>query len=881
MEGSYSMDFKRPDKSAGHGEARPPARPRSGGHRPPPRAEDNIPDDRTRISAPLRPDALDGLEDPAPEGRGGRQKKEKKPKGKIKKGTVVKVMFLNVLKAGFVMLCIAAMVGSIAAVQVVQYVVEETENDGTMLDLENYQMNQTSYFMAYDPTHPEADEDGYYPYQELVGTEDRIWVSYEEIPQNLINAVIATEDREFNEHHGVNFRRTAAALVNEIIPISGMKGGASTITQQLVKNITDDDDVVGDDGDRSAGYKRKLREIFRAWGLHNRYSRDLIMESYLNTIGLSERIAGVGAGAKRYFDKEVKDLTLAECAVIAGITQAPTRYSPIQNPENARERRNNVLNFMEECGYITLAERNAAKAEPLGLNLTSASGGESSTAGVFSYASDKAYNDVIEDLVDQKVVTSYAEARRYLYNGGLKVYLTVDLKVQAALDDIMVDGYEEDGFFMDETRFPGYVRAMTKSEEIKNGTVVVDHQEVLPQCAVAVIDYSGQLIATSGGIGEKTTSLSLNRSIGTLAKDANGEYIYDADGNHVVDGTVRQTGSTMKPIAAYALGIDYGIIHYSKMVKDEGVMSRNAANPSRDAETGKVVKDWPKNFGITRHSNIPVVSAVAESTNTVPCQIGMWLGLEPMYEFLVDTLEVTSLADPVDMGLGPLVLGSQTYGMSAYELAGAYMMFGGEESYGVKNTLHSYTKVVDSKGNIVLQPELAPQQAIKPESGYVMNRLLNNVLDRGSWPGGASPTAGGMRPVDGEGEPIEAVAKTGTTSDDNDRWFVGLTPHYVVAVWWGYDVKHQLDNWSPRASTNIPVNVWKALIESIWDDLPEKHFPDMPEGVVVEKFCTSSGNLARPGCPSMEGYYTSDHVPEECRGHEREPGEEGAEPPPA
>ncbi len=862
---------ERKNGQGGHGEARPPARPRSGA-RPAPAAPAADPT-RVQPAASARPAAK--AEDAALAPVDNRKKREKKPKGRIKKATVLKVAVLNVFKALFVLMCIGLMIGGIAAVQMVQYVVDATEDDENLLDLENYQMNQTSYMMAFNPDNPNAREEGdYIVYQELVGDEDRTWAPLDQIPQDLINAVVATEDREFFVHHGVNFRRTVAALVNEVIPIPGMRGGASTITQQLVKNITKEAVVVGEDGDVTEGYKRKMREIFRSWGLENRYSKEMIMEAYLNTIGLSERIAGVGAGARRYFDKDVKDLTLAECAVIAGITQYPTRYSPIQNPENALTRRNDVLWFMYQSGYITRQQFDETSKLPLGLAETPDDQSSASSDNIFTYLTDKAYNDVIDDLVAQKGMSRGA-AMEYLYNGGLRVYLTGDLNIQAALDDIMTDGYEEGGFFMNEERFPGYVNRMMVSEEIldESGNVV-GHQDVLPQVAVCMVNYKGELIATSGGIGEKKSSLSLNRGIGTVKQNAAGEYY--------VEGTVRQVGSTMKPIAAYAKGLDYGIIHYSKMVLDEGVQSKTPTNPRRNPDTGAIIKDWPENYGITRHTKIPIVSAVAESTNTVAAQVGMWVGPEAMYEFLVDTLQVTSLVYPADLTLGPLVLGSHTYGMSAYELAGAYAMFGGEDTYGVFTSLHSYSRVTDSKGNIVLEPEVTTVQAVSPETGYIMNRLMYNVLRPGSFPGGASPTAGGRLPENELG--IDAVGKTGTTSEDNDRWFVGLTPDYVTTVWWGYDVKHKLGNWSAGARTNIPVNTWKALMEATQTEANRKEFPAQPAAIEQARFCTITGDLAGPGCPGgYTGYYdtTEGHMPGVCQGHDEAEMAALAEPPAA
>ncbi len=792
--------------------------------------------------------------------KGAPKKKRRRKKPKMRVSTFLGTMILNVLKALLVVFCIGLMVFSILAVQVVQFVVTETQNDDNLLDLENIKLNQTSYIMAPNPDNPNArEDDDWVEYQELIGPENRIWVPLNRIPENLINAIVATEDRQFYEHHGVSFQRTAYALLNELFQLEDNTFGASTIDQQLVKNLTGDDDVTGDDGDVTVGYKRKMREIFRSWGLNNRYSKDMIMEAYLNTMGLSERIAGVQAGALEYFGKDVSELSLAECALIAGITQKPTTYSPFQNPEQALKRRNHVLGFMLDEGYIDKAAYDAAKSEPLGVTQRTTKEGSGDSRTIFNYFSDTVFEEVVRDLMEQKSLTR-EQAIQQIYTGGYRIYATVEQTVQSALEDMYLDGYdEENGYFLDPARFPGYAARLTvtEKEEDAEGNVLSETQ-VMPQSSCAVINYNGELVGVIGGIGEKTESLSLNRAVGYV------------DENRNVVGTVRQVGSTMKPIAAYALGIDLGIITYSTGVQDIGLLSRDPINKPN-------AKDWPKNFNNRyRKTALPVCSAIAESTNTVAAQVGLWVERETMFEFLTETLQIDSLVQPDDVDIAPLALGSMTFGMSMYELAGAYQMFGGNDTYGVFNSLHSYLRVEDSRGNIVLEPEMTTVQAIDPQSGYVMNRLLSNVL-RGSVPGGATGTARGMAP---EGE-MDSVAKTGTTSDDTDRLFVGLTPYYVTAVWWGYDQEHDfLGKWSPSASTNVPPNVWRDLMETVQADLPVKEFPEQPDGIEELSFCTISGDRARTGCPTARGYYTSFNIPEYCRGH-RAPEDPAAEAPPA
>ncbi len=824
-----------------------------------PAAQAPPPDGKTRVkAAPVKA---------APAKPGG------KKKAKLRPGTIFGTIVLNCFKALFVLFCVGVIVGSIIAVQVVQYVVEATNDDANRLDLNNYATIQTSYVHAYNPDNPNArEEDDWIVYQELVGEEDRIWVDYADIPEYMIQAVIATEDRKFYEHHGVNFERTIYALANELLGLEDSSFGASTITQQLVKNITKEDEVADAEGDKSAGYLRKLREIFRAWGLENRYHKTQILEAYMNTIGLSERIAGIGAGAKKYFNVEAKDLTLAQCATIAGITQAPSWYSPFYNPENCLKRRDDVILFMLQCEYITQEEAEAVWATGLGLAPREEVGENEAgmnVTGSFSWLTDKAYNDVIRDLMEQKG-WSRAYASEQLYNGGYHIYLTADLNVQQALDDMMVHGYDriedgaaQDGFFMNQEMFPNYKDRLEILADIRNNAgQKIGSEYVLPQAAVIVLNYKGELIATSGGIGEKVGSLGMNRGIGVMR-----------DGRAA--GGVRQSGSTMKLTAAYPMAMDYGIITYSKMIPDASMRSRNPYNPEIDPETGAPIFDWPLNYGGgTREGTpIPVVSAIAESTNTVAARVGNMVGIEEMYEFLTDTLDVTTLVD-ADMDLAPLVLGSQTYGMSLYELAGAYMMYGGNDTYGQFTTLHSYLRVEDSQGNIILEPKISTVQAIDPQTGYILNRALYNVVHDGAYPGGAYPTAGGVYPNVND---IPAIGKTGTTTEDNDRVFVGLTPYYVTGVWWGYDEEHTLlqeggKGWPAGARNNIPVNVWKALMNTVQEPLEYKDFPAVPEGVRQLQFCTASGDLWQEGCPgAMTGYYADFKVPEPCRGHADDP----------
>ncbi len=716
---------------------------------------------------------------------------------------MVLVVIGNIFKAFVVMMCIGLIAIALVGVQVTAYVVETTADDDVLLDLELLQLPQTGYILAKDPA-----TDDWIEYQQLSRESNSEWVPLDQIPQDLIDAVVATEDREFYVHSGVSLERTVYAALNEVFQFQSTFGG-STIDQQLVKNITDDRAVDGE-----AGYQRKIREIFRAWDLNTRYSKDMIMEAYLNTLPLSGTIVGVQAGAREYFNKDVNELTLAECAVIAGITRAPTYYSPLQNPDNALERRDDVLYFMLETGSITQAEFDAAVASPLGLNLGHEEEILTSGQEITSYFTDAVFESVVTDLVEQGICSSREAAIDFYYTEGLRIESTVDLRLQEEMERLYELEVGEEG-----SPFPAAVSA---TDEAGN--------TIYPQSAMAVVRYDGSLAGVVGGIGEKEESLGLNRA--TQA--------------------VRQVGSTMKPIGAYALGIDLGVVTYSTRVPDTYVI------PSQN---------WPVNYGPSAPSNqtVPVYSAVAQSLNTIPAHIGEWVGVQTLYDFLEGTLEISTLVpdgNVNDVALSPLVLGGMTEGMIPAELAAAYTMFGGEETYGVHNTLHCYERVTDSRGNIVMEPEIASMQAISPESGYIMNRLLAGVLTQP----GATAYGMGLQTSD-------AVAKTGTTSDDKDRWFVGLTPNYVAAVWWGYD-QNEVINWSPSASTNPPPLVWREVMENVQAEMPESAFPERPAGVVEMAYCVDTGLLAGDACANRGvGYYSEDNLPAVCFGNHPAPAE--------
>lgn len=765
------------------------------------------------------------------------------------------------------LLCVCVMLCSVGGVLLSMYIVQVTADDGEILDLDNQKNKQTT--IIYDKYGNK--------YATLTQGENRIWRELSAMPEDLQNAVIAIEDKDFYNEPGINLKRTIGAALNELTDhaIYGERQGASTLEQQLIKNLTGDDDV---------DKMRKVREIFRALGLANRYSKETILEAYLNTIPLTGIVCGMEAGAQEYFGKHVEDLTLSECAVLASITNNPTKYNPFTNPENLIDRRNHVLYQMWTQGYITEDEYNSACAETITLAETSSTTENVTRSSQNSYFTDALYYELLNDLQEKLNMTA-DEAKSMIFNGGLRVYSTVDPEVQTAIENAMYDAegvipaleheeavclrdYPADSSSWDDVQFDENtglpltkdglavygvddIPVYTDDEQttLKMGTSTDDnypnddtvylcvYEKVRTQAAIATLDYDGNILGIGGGVGEKKYDLGTNRA--TIP---------------------HQTGSTMKPIGAYCLALDYKLINYSSQILD---------SPFYSAEDKRVLKDeysymdpyseaaqsrsdvwraWPTNYGGAGGNGNPmlVYDALRQSYNTVAVWVGNMVGVDFLYNFVHDTLECTYIDAETDMDLGPLVLGSQSHGMTVVQLAGAYSIF----YDGTFTTPHYYTEITDYLGNEVLDNTkyINTIQAIDPTTAYIMNRMMTNVLKSGG-------TASGMAP---EGD-IEAAAKTGTTSDYKDYTFAGMTPYYVTALWWGCDKPTSLYELGSAGRNGKPIQqVWKNLMEELQADKEAAEFP-MPDGVVTKQFDTSTGAIVSGG--GATGYYTEDNLP--------------------
>ena len=789
-----------------------------------------------RESAPSRP--AGGGQPPRTPRRPQRDQEPERPR---KKHPILRGLF----RLAATVFCLGIMAGCALAVCLVFYAVQATANDGDLLDLDSIELSQSSVVVASDPDTGEQVE-----YATLRSSNShRMWVDLEQIPTYLQYAFICTEDKDFYSEPGFNLKRTVGAMVNEyILPIYSSKQGASTIEQQLIKNLTDDDSSSG-----LKGALRKVREIYRAYSLYRNYSKETILEAYLNTISFTGTIQGVQTAAMEYFNKDVSQLTLWECATIASITKNPTNYNPYTNPENLINRRNFLLYNMKDQGIISEEEYQDAIAQPLVLAEEDTS---KTTATNNSYFTDALFEEVVDDIMEKEGITE-AAAQQMLYTGGFTIEATVNPKIQSQMEELMLntnDAYfpagwhEEAVSSLSEDDTPVYNADGTLKTTTNADGSVTYYRNVRTQAAMVMLDYDGNVVAMVGGLGEKTRDLTLNRAY----------------------SVTRQTGSAIKPIGAYALGIEYGLVNWSTMlnnsplylksdmvIRDEDYCRRNGLSGLSD-EALKAYpnawRSWPQNYGGNYGDNqdLPLWNGLARSLNTIAVRVGDLVGADTIFNFVYNTLQLNTL-DPVnDVGLAPMVMGSQTHGVTPTALAAAFQIF----YDGQYTTPHLYTRVLDRDGNIYLENNATSYQALTPQTATIMNQLLQNVLYSSvGTASGRYPTTGGMR----------SFGKTGTTTDEKDLWFVGGTPYYVTAVWWGYDSPYDMTNTlGSQAKTRTCVEAWRALMNQVQEGYAYKEFP-MADGVVQRSYCTQSGLLATSGCPSTAmGYYKADDLPATC-----------------
>lgn len=675
---------------------------------------------------------------------------------------------------------ICVITGCIVACVLTVYIATSFNGQGAIPDVDLINENQTSIVMV-------QDKDGTFKeYQRIAGVQ-REWENLSDIPVNLQNAVVAIEDERFNEHYGVDWKRTISAFANLILHFNDNEYGGSTLTQQLVKNLTDYDDKT---------IQRKVTEIFTAIEMEEYYTKDEILQAYLNIIPLTGEIEGVGAGARYYFGKSVEDLTLAECAVLASITNNPARYNPYTHPKALIGRQQTVLYKMHELGFITTDEYYQALGEEL--HFTSSV----NSSNVYDYYTDMLIDEVAADLMKTYGYTE-AHAKNMVFYGGLTIYSCEDPELQKKAEAV----------YTNDENFPAKIES--------------DKEQ--PQAAIYVLDYTGKTVAVVGGRGEKTANRVLNRAT----------------------SSVRQPGSAMKPIAVYAPAVQLNLINFSSPVRNCYITLANGTK-------------WPKNYGQSRptDSGMTVIDkAIQSSMNTVPAQLLQTMTPQRSFDFLTGSLKISSLVTSdskghTDIDYAPMGLGGLTNGVYAKEIAAAYQIFG---NGGVYNEPYSYTRV-EQNGKEILTKGPTNVQVLDVDSAYIMNRLLQNVV-QGSY--GAT-----ARSLKSSWNNWEVFAKTGTTQENNDVWLVGGTPKYVAASWFGYDKNQELTSKQTSAARNL----WNKVMTTLHKDLTPATFDSYAGSTVEATFCYDSGLLATTGCKKTGiGVYKPDHLPEQCTAHAGDP----------
>lgn len=605
--------------------------------------------------------------------------------------------------------------------------------------------------------------------ERLFGAENRIWISGDDIPRHVKNAFIAIEDHRFYSHGGVDIKRTAGAVLTFFT--KGSYGG-STITQQLIKNLT---------GDNSVTVKRKLTEIKRALTLEKSISKERILELYLNTVYLSRGCYGIRTAAEKYFSHDVSDLTLEEAATLAGIIQYPTHYDPISNPENCRERRNTVLLRMYELEMISEAEYTAAAATPLTLNIS-----ETKKDGAHnSWFTDAVIEEVINDLCNEKGY-SRAAASSLIYCGGLSIYTTMRHEIQSELENIYL--HDED--------FPKNKSGYSAD----SACVIVD-------------SANGNVVALVGGRGEKKSD-----RIFCLATQM-----------------LRSPGSVIKPVSVYAPALESGVITWSSVFDDV---------PCKFNKSGDKYIPWPKNNPRIYSGITNIKTAVEKSINTVAVQVVERVGISKSFYFckkagittLTERKKLPSGGSLTDMAVAPLALGATSIGVSVKEMTAAYTMFAAE---GVGSRARTYTRVLDKNGDILLEKKQNSRAIISPENAEIMTRLMEGVVSHG--------TASNISLA----KVIPIAGKTGTSSANTDRWFIGYTRGgYVCGVWYGYKEARDIGVYSDNPAGAVFDKVMTALYSKnlISAQAAKSVSADTEKNIVSVLYCRDSGKLPCPAC---------------------------------
>ena len=680
---------------------------------------------------------------------------------------------------------------------------------------------------------------------------NRVYKSVDEIPKDLQHAFVAIEDERFYKHNGIDLQGIARAAVVGIARGGNFTEGASTLTQQLIKN-----NVFPNFTKEKTFYdkfQRKIQEQYLALQIEKKMDKSEIIESYLNTINLGQNCLGVQAASQRYFGKDVSDLTLSECAVIAGITQSPSTYDPITHPDNNKVRRNKVLKNMLEQDYISQKQYDEALADDVYARIQTTNTA-SQADNTYSYFVDALAQQVIQDLKDQLGYTD-TQAYNAVYSGGLSIYSTQNQTMQQicdeeANDDSNYPGLKEYGldYALTVTRADGstenygsnniknYVketygkdqgllyssedaaRAMVeewKATIARKGDTYDERITITPQpqSSITIMDQkTGQIKAMVGGRGEKASSLGLNRAY---------------------QGSKRQPGSTFKILAAYAPALDSCDKTLATTIDDEPYTLKN----------GQVLRNANKQYGGTTTLREGIKRSINVVAVKLSDEITQELGYEYCQKFGISTLVKNKTINGKvfdDSTSQTLALGGITEGVYNYEMCAAYATIANGGEYN-KPTL--YSKVVDHDGNVLLDGTGESHTVLKDSTAYLLTSAMEDVVNSGTGTACQLPN-------------MPVAGKTGTTTSNKDLWFCGFTPYYTCAVWAGYDTNEFLED----DCKSFHKNFWKKVMGRIHADLPYVDF-EIPSTVKQATICTSSGLLAGSGCPTRTEYFETSTIP--------------------
>lgn len=696
---------------------------------------------------------------------------------------------------------------------------------------------------------------------------NRVPVTMDQIPQDLADAFIAVEDARFYEHNGIDIQSIMRVAYVAVSSGFQRKEGASTITQQLIKNTVLTTWTQEKTLPEQA--KRKVQEQYLAIQLEkNTQDKSKILEQYMNTINLGQSTLGVQAAAKRYFNKNVWDLTLSECAAIAGITQNPSRYNPISHPEENVKRRDKVLDDMKEQGYITQAEYDEAKSDTEDLyERIQMANAEVEESSIDSYYADAVKEVVIDDLI----AAGYSETQAYVmvYSGGLSIYAAQDPDIQRICDEVCSDeenypdnvqwllsyrlSYQDKGAGADGS-VVNISTEMFKTYQQENGNpnfnLLYPSQE---DAYAAIEEYKADTLPEGAEIVGETVSLTPQPQLSLVIEDQTTGYVVAMvggrgvkEGNRTLNratDTVRQPGSTFKILSTYAPALDSAGMTLADVEVDGPF----------NYEDGKPVSNW---YDTGYRGICSFRDGIRDSLNIVTVKALTQITPRLGYEYLLN-FGFTTLVDGMERNgkiysdiRQPLALGGITNGVTNLELNAAYATVANGGQY-IKPKLYSIVK--DHDGNIILDNTgTESRQVIKPSTAFLLTDAMVDVVTSGT---GSAVNFGGM----------SIAGKTGTTSDYNDVWFSGFTPYYTCSVWTGYDNSYGSSFKLRRgAERNLAKTLWKAVMSRVHEGLNNIPF-NKPTDIVTETVCAKSGKLPNELCQATlkVEYFTPDTVPTE------------------